>query len=246
VLLIERSRYEPRPVAVARGNEKGRIERSIRFVRESFFAARRWRDLDDLNAQAHEWCRGRAAHRPWPDDRRRTVAEVFEEERPKLLALPDDAFPTERICEVKVGKTPYARFDGNDYSVPHTFVRRVLCVVSSEKRVRILDGAVVLCEHVRSWDKGEQIEDPAADRNYNRDFRPQPPRPGALRWCRSSDPARCKRFAMSHDAVMNPRKGRLRRTSERPPGDRAATTGSSPGISTLRTRARAPAVGEPV
>ena len=33
-------RYEPRPVAVARGNEKGRVERAIRFVREAFFAAR--------------------------------------------------------------------------------------------------------------------------------------------------------------------------------------------------------------
>ena len=33
-------RYEPRPVAVARGNEKGRFERAIRYVRDGFFAAR--------------------------------------------------------------------------------------------------------------------------------------------------------------------------------------------------------------
>src|SRR5690606_16182826 len=33
-------RYEPRPVAVARGNEKGRVERAIRYVRTSFFAGR--------------------------------------------------------------------------------------------------------------------------------------------------------------------------------------------------------------
>jgi transposase len=33
-------RYEPRPVAVARGNEKGRVERAIRYVRDAFFAAR--------------------------------------------------------------------------------------------------------------------------------------------------------------------------------------------------------------
>ncbi|MGH8217501.1 MAG: IS21 family transposase [Steroidobacteraceae bacterium] len=32
-------RFQPRPVAVARGNEKGRVERAIRFVRERFFAA---------------------------------------------------------------------------------------------------------------------------------------------------------------------------------------------------------------
>jgi transposase len=45
-------RYEPRPVAVARGNEKGRVERAIRYVRDNFFAARAFADLADLNAQA--------------------------------------------------------------------------------------------------------------------------------------------------------------------------------------------------
>ena len=41
--------FAPRPVAVARGNEKGRVERAIRYIRESFFAAREFADLDDLN-----------------------------------------------------------------------------------------------------------------------------------------------------------------------------------------------------
>jgi hypothetical protein len=44
-------RFEPRPVAVARGNEKGRVERSIRYVRDNFFAARTYHNLDDLNLQ---------------------------------------------------------------------------------------------------------------------------------------------------------------------------------------------------
>ena len=51
-------RYEPRPVAIARGNEKGRVERAIRYVRDGFFAARTFKDLDDLNAQADAWCIG--------------------------------------------------------------------------------------------------------------------------------------------------------------------------------------------
>jgi transposase len=62
-------RFEPRPVAIARGNEKGRVERAIRYVRDNFFAARTWRDLDDLNAQAEAWCLGQAADRPCPEDR---------------------------------------------------------------------------------------------------------------------------------------------------------------------------------
>ena len=59
-------RFQPRPVAVARGNEKGRVERAIRYVRDAFFAARPFRDLDDLNAQAQEWCQGEALDRPCP------------------------------------------------------------------------------------------------------------------------------------------------------------------------------------
>lgn len=45
-------RFEPRPVAIARGNEKGRVERAIQYIRHAFLAARTWHDLDDLNAQA--------------------------------------------------------------------------------------------------------------------------------------------------------------------------------------------------
>ena len=107
-------RFEPRPVAPARGNEKGRVERHIRFARESFFCARRFHDLDDLNDQADQWCQTRAAERPCPEDPQRTVAEVFTEERAHLLALPDNPFPCEERVEVAVGKTPYVRFDAND------------------------------------------------------------------------------------------------------------------------------------
>ena len=42
--------FSPRPVARARGNEKGRVERAIRYLRDSFFAARSFRSVDDLNA----------------------------------------------------------------------------------------------------------------------------------------------------------------------------------------------------
>jgi transposase len=59
--LAGHSHYAPRPVAVARGNEKGRVERAIRYLRDAFFAGRTFTDLDDLNAQA-EACRGRPAN----------------------------------------------------------------------------------------------------------------------------------------------------------------------------------------
>ena len=151
-------RYEPRPVAVARGNEKGRVERAIRYVRDSFFAARSWSSVDDLNAQALEWMTGLSAERRWPQDQTRQIRDVFADERVRLMPLPDTAFPCEERLEVHVGKTPYVRFDLNDYSVPHQHVRRTLAVIASLDTVRVLDGAEVIATHPRCWDRGQQVE----------------------------------------------------------------------------------------
>jgi transposase len=153
-------RFEPRPVAVARGNEKGRVERAIRYIRESFFAARRFADLADLNAQAAAWCVGTAAERSCPEDRTRSVGQVFAEEQGRLLALPEDPFPCEEREETTVRRQPYVRFDLNDYSVPHTYVRRAVVVYATAECVRIVHGTTVIATHARSYDKGEQIEKP--------------------------------------------------------------------------------------
>jgi transposase len=153
--------YEPRPVAIARGNEKGRVERSIRYIREAFFAAREFADLDDLNAQARLWCEGQASDRRWPEDGALSVREAFEAERASLLALPEREFALGERLGVDVGKTPYVRFDLNDYTVPHTHVRRTLAVLADDRRVRVFDGIQELASHVRSYDSGQQIEEPA-------------------------------------------------------------------------------------
>jgi hypothetical protein len=140
---------------VARGNEKGRVERTIRYIRGAFFAARTFVDLADLNRQAEAWCLGQADDRPCPQDKTLTVREAFAQEQPRLLALPGNPYVTSERKEVSIGKTPYARFDLNDYSVPHTQVRKLLTVVADPDRVRILDGQEVVASHPRSYDKGE-------------------------------------------------------------------------------------------
>jgi transposase len=159
--LAKHYRFEPRPVAPFRGNEKGRVERSVRFIRDSFFAAREFTDIEDLNAQALAWCDGIAADRPCPEDRTMTVREAFEREQPHLLALPANPFVTDEKVPVSVGKTPYVRFDLNDYSVPHSLVRRSLLVSATLSEVRVLDGNQVVATHPRSFDRDGQIEDPS-------------------------------------------------------------------------------------
>jgi len=153
-------RYEPRPVAVARGNEKGRVERAIRYIRDSFFAGRTFSGLDDLNAQATAWMTGAAADRRCQEDTTLTVREAFAQEQKYLLALPDNPYPTDEHVAVKIGKTPYARFDLNDYTVPHEHVRRTLVVTADLQQVRILNGQEIVATHNRSFDRGAQIEIP--------------------------------------------------------------------------------------
>ena len=77
--------FAPRPCQVRAGNQKGRVERAIRYVRDSFWAGRAFTTLAESNRQALLW-RDQVAHqRRWPGGDHRTVADVFVEEQPRLL-----------------------------------------------------------------------------------------------------------------------------------------------------------------
>ena len=153
--------FATRPCRPARGNEKGRVERAIQYVRHSFFAARPFTTLDDFNRQALDW-RDQVAHqRPWPGDDSRTVAQVFAEEKPHLLPLPAHPFSCDLTRTVYADKTLCVRFDLNDYSVPPQALGRALTLVASPTTVRLLDGATEIASHRRSYDRHELVEDPA-------------------------------------------------------------------------------------
>ena len=65
------------------------------------------------------------------------------------------------MTPVRSGKTPYIRYDKNDYSIPHTLVKEPLTVIASETHVRILDQTqTVVAEHRRSYDCKQRIEEP--------------------------------------------------------------------------------------
>jgi transposase len=151
--------FAPKPCAPYRGNEKGKVERTIRYLRDSFFAARSYSSLVDLNAQLAKWIGETAQARKVPGDPSgKLVATALAEERERLLPLPEHPFETDCVRPVASGKTPYVRFDGNDYSIPHTLVRKPLTLVASEARLRILDGSTVVATHERTYDKGRTVE----------------------------------------------------------------------------------------
>jgi transposase len=151
--------FAPQPVAIARGNEKGRVERAIRYLRESFFAARGFGSVADLNRQLDRWIVDIAHARAVPGDaERRLVAAALAEEQPRLLSLPAHPFPCDLVRPVASGKSPYIRFDANDYSIPHTLVRKPLTLVASDSVVRVLDGTAEVARHARSFARGQQVE----------------------------------------------------------------------------------------
>jgi transposase len=153
--------FAARPCQVRAGNQKGRVERAVRYVRDSFWAGRPFTTLEELNRQAILW-RDQVAHqRPWPEDDSRTVEQAFAEERPRLLPQPAHPFESDLVLSVHAGKTIYIRFDRNDYSIPPHAVGRPLTLVASESCVRILDGAKEIAGHRRSYDRHQLVLDPA-------------------------------------------------------------------------------------
>jgi transposase len=151
--------FDPRPTAPARGNEKGRVERAIRYLRSSFFPLRASLSLEALNEEARDWCQRRASQRPWPQDHRRSVEGAFLEERTHLLELPCEPLPVHEVVPVRVRRTPYVAFDANRYSVPHEHIDRQLVILAETDLIRILDSDQLIASHQRCWGKGQVIED---------------------------------------------------------------------------------------
>lgn len=150
--------FEPIAVGVRKGNEKGRVERSIQYVRSNFFSGREFENIEKLNEEALYWSRYTSSQRPWQLDQTKKVLDAFEEEKTKLFHLPANPFLSYDRKIVSIGKTPYARYDLNDYSVPAKYVLQNLEIKASENFIEIYVGIEKVAEHLRSYGKGEIIE----------------------------------------------------------------------------------------
>ena len=158
-------RFEAYPVNICKGEEKGRVESGVKYVKRSFMPEIHASglvgiSLDELNERALEWCVTTGGNRPWKRSMSYRVLAAYEKERPHLTPLPNEPFPAATETPVRVGKTPYFRFDRNEYSVPHTAVRRTLLVRADSKTVRIFDGTEEVAEHSRDWGIHQLNENP--------------------------------------------------------------------------------------
>ncbi len=151
-LLAVSSHYsvEPRLCAIRKANQKGRVERTNRYLRERHFSGRILGSIEQGNVDLLHFIHTIAHARRHPEFPGRTVAECFEEERTRLLPLPMQEPNTDLVRPVYVDKTGYVCFDRNLYSVPG----RSDCTVTlsaDDRVVRFIDGTEEVAQHERAW-----------------------------------------------------------------------------------------------
>jgi hypothetical protein len=148
----------PRACRPYRAQTKGKVERPYRYIREDFFLARSFRDLDDLNAQFEAW-RTTVAHARVHATTRRVVAEHFALERPALIAHPVVPYSAVLTIERRVSREGMVSVGGNLYSVPDTTRKRLLDVQSHPKEIRIFEDGALVAVHPSQGTAGRTARD---------------------------------------------------------------------------------------
>jgi transposase len=138
--------FQPKACKAYRAKTKGKVERPYRYVREDFFLARTFQNLDDLNMQFRDWL-DEVANRRTHATTRRVVTEHFAEEQPRLQKLPAGPFQAVLRLERRITRDGMISLGGNLYSVPNATRRRVVEVHSTASEVRILEDGQIVATH---------------------------------------------------------------------------------------------------
>jgi hypothetical protein len=151
---------EPVACTPASGWEKGQVENQVGLARERFFTPRlRFKSYDDMNAWLLDKCVGYAKAHPHPEIADKTIWQVFEEERPKLVPL-RGRFDGFHELTASVSKTCLVRFDNNKYSVNASAVGAPVEIHAYADRIVIRQKGRVAAEHARAFGRGATIFDP--------------------------------------------------------------------------------------
>jgi hypothetical protein len=155
----ERYLFAPAFCNVARGNEKGHVERGVRWAQQNLFVPPpRFDDWDRLNERLAEDCRRRFEHVARGHER--TVAQRLEEERHHLTPLANEPAPVRDIKPQRVSSLCLVRFDTNDYSAPSRYVFHEVQVRPSVGKVQIYHHGDLIALHKRCYGRERAIYEP--------------------------------------------------------------------------------------
>lgn len=138
--------FHPKACRPYRAKTKGKVERPFRYIREDFFLARSFRNLDDLNAQLAQWLATVANPRRHATTGR-IVNEAFAEEKLHLKPLPLVPFRAVLKLERRVSHEGMVSVGGNLYSVPDLTRKRVVEVHSLADEIRIFEEGSLIASH---------------------------------------------------------------------------------------------------
>jgi transposase len=141
----------------ARGNEKGRVEDLIKYIRQNFWAGRDFKDFDDLNRQAILW-RNQFANQREHRSTRRVVRLHFEsDEKPALMALNPAVYETDEVISRIVPPDYHLIYETNRYSVPWTLVSMPVTVRINHQSLKIYYHEKLVAFHNRHYFKNKTV-----------------------------------------------------------------------------------------
>lgn len=145
----------PHACNVARGNEKGRVEDLIKYIRLNFWSGRKFTDFDDLTKQFIIW-RNQTANQREHRSHRRVVRLLFEtEEKLKLMPLNPVPYDTDEVFSRHVPPEFHLQYESNRYSVPWTLVGLTVTVRTNNLELKIYYNEKLICSHGRSYLKNK-------------------------------------------------------------------------------------------
>jgi hypothetical protein len=135
----------------AAGWEKGQVEKNVQDARHRLLQdAPAFADLAELNGWLERRCTALWSEVLHPEQRHRSVAEVYDDERSSLMAMPP---PFDGFVEhtKRVTPTCLVIFERNRYSVPAAFANRVISLRAYADRIVLVAVAEHIAEHERVW-----------------------------------------------------------------------------------------------
>jgi hypothetical protein len=147
------------PCGVRKGNEKGRVEHGVGYVKKNLLAGLELPDFHAMAPAARQWLDTVANVRIHGETRRKPV-DLFQEERASLLPLPPHPYDIGAISQVRASPQFRVSLDSNHYSVPAEYAGSHLTLKTYPDRICIYHGDRLIARHPRSYDRNKDFEDP--------------------------------------------------------------------------------------
>ncbi|MBI4405173.1 MAG: IS21 family transposase [Deltaproteobacteria bacterium] len=144
----------------ARGNEKGRVEDGVKFIRSSFWPGRTFSDFEDLCRQAAQWRDEIANTREHRSTKKIPRLHFDTEEKATLRAVNPHPYDTDEIFSRVVPPNFHILYDTNRYSVPWTLVGITVTVRVNHSHVKIFYNDRFVAKHSRSYKKNHTFSQP--------------------------------------------------------------------------------------